>query len=273
MRQNTVFFVENCSNMRYEPKKWLQVTTKSPAVLKMEYFLRSEAAKIISPLVLCCTKIVPACYFARPLTRGAGQIAFQLSPSLLPSDLQLSVIIRYRCFALLGAFFFWGTVPPRWSYFMVAQKLLCFFPLRGYHFHFFLIFPSPLQLLLLHLFFKWNPRKARQLWNYRKSAVEGLLITYRNVHFLRYFVFVFLFVCNLISILSQVAANVPSYCLNFESSFETERARFLLCWLSDSGQREKTLGLSRGKLIELGTRWEPHMAKWLLYERNIEPWQ
>ena len=231
----------------------------------MEYFLRSEAAKIISALVLCCTKIVPACYFARPLTRGAGQIAFQLSPSLLPGDLQLSVIIRYRCFALLGAFFFWGTVPPRWSYFMVAQKLLSgFFPLRGYHFHF-LIFPLPLQLLLLHLFFKWNPRKARQLWNYRKSAVEGLLITYRNVHFLRYFVFVFLFVCDLISMLSQVAANVPSYCLNFESSFETERARFLLCWLSDSGKREKTLGLSQGKLIELGTRWEPHMAQWLLY--------
>ena len=102
----------------------------------MEYFLRSEVAKIISPLVLCCTKIVPACYFARPLTRGAGQIAFQLSPSLLPGDLQLSVIIRYRCFALLGAFFFWGTVPPQWSYFMVAQKLLSgFFPLRGYHFH------------------------------------------------------------------------------------------------------------------------------------------
>ena len=160
--------------MRYEPKKMAAsalradstlsptlVTTKSPAVLKMEYFLRSEAAKIISSLVLCCTKIVPACYFARPLTRGAGQIAFQLSPSLLPGDLQLSVIIRYRCFALLGAFFFWGTVPPRWSYFMVAQKLLCFFPLRGYHFHFFLIFPSPLQLLLLHLFFKWNSSKAK----------------------------------------------------------------------------------------------------------------
>ena len=50
-----------------------------------------------------------------------------------------------------------------------------------------------------------------------------------------------------------------------ESSFETERARFLLCWLSDSGKREKTLGLSQGKLIELGTRWEPHMAQWLLY--------
>ena len=112
------------------------VTTKSPAVLKMEYFLRSEAAKIISPLVLCCTKIVPACYFARPLTRGAGQIAFQLSPSLLPSDLQLSVIIRYRCFALLGAFFFWGTVPPRWSYFMVAQKLLCFFSAKEFSFFF-----------------------------------------------------------------------------------------------------------------------------------------
>ena len=109
----------------------LRLLWQSPAVLKMEYFLRSEVAKIISPLVLCCTKIVPACYFARPLTRGAGQIAFQLSPSLLPGDLQLSVIIRYRCFALLGAFFFWGTVPPRWSYFMVAQKLLSgFFPLR-----------------------------------------------------------------------------------------------------------------------------------------------
>ena len=58
--------------------------------------------------------------------------------------------------------------------------------------------------------------------------------------------------CDLISMLSQVAANVRSYCLNFESSFETERARFLLCWLSDSGKREKTLGLSQGKLIELG---------------------
>ena len=146
---------------------------------------------------------------------------------------------------------------------------------EGQHLHDDLVSWShfPLQLLLLHIFFKWNPRKAKQLWNCRESAVEGVLITYRNVHFLRYFVFVFLFVCNLISILSQVAANVPSYCLNFESSFETERARFLLCWLSDSGKREKTLGLSRGKLIELGTRWEPHMAKWLLYERNIEPWQ
>ena len=60
--------------------------------------------------------------------------------------------------------------------------------------------------------------------------------------------------CDLISMLSQVAANVRSYCLNFESSFKTERARFLLCWLSDSGKREKTLGLSQGKLIELGTR-------------------
>ena len=112
--------------MRYEPKKWLQVTTKSPAVLKMEYILRSEAAKIISPLVLCCTKIVPACYFARPLTRGAGQIAFQLSPSLLPSDLQLSVIIGYRCFALPGAFFLWGTASPRWSCFMVALSTSTF---------------------------------------------------------------------------------------------------------------------------------------------------
>ena len=74
--------------MRYDKKKWLQVTTKSPAVLKMEYFLRSEAAKIISPLVLCCTKIVPAFYFARPLTRGAGQIAFQRKP-LITSKLQL----------------------------------------------------------------------------------------------------------------------------------------------------------------------------------------
>ena len=208
----------------------------------MEYFLRSEVAKIISPLVLCCTKIVPACYFARPLTRGAGQIAFQLSPSLLPGDLQLSVIIRYRCFALLGAFFFWGTVPPRWSYFMVAQKLLSgFFPLRGYHFHFFSIFPSPLQLLLLHLFFKWNPRKARQLWNYRKSAVEGLLITYRNVHFLRYFVFVFLFVCDLISMLSQVAANVPSYCLNFVRAVLRRKGLVFFCAGSATVGRERKL--------------------------------